>query len=305
MNSPHTRRSGRRRRAPVSAWHAAVFIFGAAVSAFGLVAVYWFFVRTRLGQFLDESALDEASSASRRVAGSAASFLDYLPVISVVVAAVVVLVVCLVRGRWTSAGIAVGAMAAANLTTQILKNFVFDRPDRGIETLHFNSLPSGHTTLAASSAAAIFLMVSPKWRPLVATVGGAYSAIAGVSTLTNAWHRPADVIAAYLVVTFWTLIGGLIILHTGPRWNVWRGYNRHWGSWSFWPGVCVFVGALAAAAAVLFTFIGGVPDTPVVPQSPPTPHYYWAGLAMIVATAALLAALTIWVFGRAARIRHR
>ena len=300
MYWPHNRRARRRRHASVSRWHAAVFAFGAAVSAAGLAAIYWLFVRTTTGQYLDESALDEADSASSDVAGSAASFLDSLPLVSVAVAAVVLLAVCLVKHRWREAGIAVGALVAANLSTQVLKNFVFDRPERGIETLHFNSLPSGHTTLAASSAAAIFLVVSPKWRPLVAAAGGAYSAIAGASTLTNAWHRPADVIAAYLVVTFWTLVGGLLILHFGSRWNVWSGYNRHPGSWALWPGLCVFVGILAAAVAALFTFIGGVPAEPSIPRVPRTPYFYWAGVSMIVACASLLAALTTWVFGRAA-----
>src|SRR6476660_4820664 len=58
----------------------------------------------------------------------------------------------------------------------------------------------GHTTLTASAAAAVFLMVSPRWRPLAGFLGGSFAVATGVSTLINQWHRPADVVAAFLVV---------------------------------------------------------------------------------------------------------
>src|SRR6476660_9933969 len=119
-------------------------------------------------------------------------------------------------------------------------------PCRGIETLEFNSLPSGHTTLAASAAAAVFLMVSPRWRPLAGFLGGSFAVATGVSTLINQWHRPADVVAAFFVVGASMLPAGWLIIRTGRSWNVWDGYNGHWASARLWVVLPVLTGLAAA-----------------------------------------------------------
>ena len=195
-----------------------------------LAATYFFFVRTTTGQFIDESALVEAVELNGTAGKAATKLLDWLPALSVVIASIVVLFVTIVRRRWTAAGIAVAACVGANVATQILKDLVPVRPYRGIETLELNSLPSGHTTMAASAAAAVFLMVSPRWRPLAGFLGGSFAVATGVSTLINQWHRPADVVAAFLVVGAFMLPAGWLIIRTGPRWNVWDGYEGHWAS---------------------------------------------------------------------------
>ena len=94
-------------------------------------------------------------------------------------AAVVVLFVTVIRRRWAAAGIAVAACIGANIATQVLKDVLPGGPYRGVETLELNSLPSGHTTLAASAAAAVFLMASPRWRPLAGFVGGTFASPPG------------------------------------------------------------------------------------------------------------------------------
>ena len=132
----------------------------------GLAATYYYFVRTTTGQFIDESALVEAVEIHGPAGKVTTRFLDWLPTISLVMAAVVVLFVTVIHRRWRAAGIALAACVAANIATQVLKQLLPVRPDRGVETLELNSLPSGHTTLAASAAAAVFLMASPRWRPL-------------------------------------------------------------------------------------------------------------------------------------------
>ncbi|MET3949203.1 hypothetical protein ABIB29_000024 [Arthrobacter sp. UYEF36] len=50
----------------------------------------------------------------------------------------------------------------------------------------------------------------------------------GVSTLINQWHRPADVVAALLVVAVFMLPAGWLIIRNGPLRNVWDGYGQHW-----------------------------------------------------------------------------
>ena len=220
-----------------------LFLLATLVSMAALAGTYYFFVRTTTGQFIDESALVEAVEIHGTAGKAANKLLDWLPALSLLISAVVVLIVTVLKRRWTAAGIAVAACVGANVATQILKDIVPDRPYRGIETLELNSLPSGHTTLAASAAAAVFLMVSPRWRPLAGFLGGSFAVATGVSTLINQWHRPADVVAAFLVVAVFMLPAGWLIIRKGPRWNVWDGYGRHWAS------VPAVAGAAAAGGA--------------------------------------------------------
>ncbi|MCY0903954.1 phosphatase PAP2 family protein [Arthrobacter sp. H14-L1] len=289
------------RRPPQAAQHPGYFWLAAAISVMATIATYLFYVRTTTGQYIDESALNEAARAQAWIGTPIASFLDALPVTSVVIAAVVVLFVTLARRRWLSAGIAVAAMIAANLCTQLIKSSLPDRPDRGVLTLGLNSLPSGHSTLAASSAAAVFLVVSPRWRPVVAFFGGSYAVFAGIATLINQWHRPADVITAFLVVACWTALAGLAVMRAGSSWNVWDGYGEHWAASRLWPFLSVLVGMLAAALAVVV--LRGI--TPPGGSRVSTTDYFWTGVALIVATGYLLTVAGTLLFGmEAPRRRH-
>ncbi|GLU59578.1 phosphatase PAP2 family protein [Paenarthrobacter ureafaciens] len=264
----------------------------------GLFATYYFFVRTTMGQFIDESALVEAKELSGSAGKASTGFLDALPVTSLVIAAVVVLFVTVARRRWTAAGIAVAACIAANVATQVLKFLIPDRPDRGVQTLELNSLPSGHTTLAASAAAAVFLMVSPRWRPLAGFLGSTFAVATGVSTLINQWHRPADVVAAFLVVGAVMLPAGWLILRSGNQWNLWRGYGEHWASSRLWVILTVFA-VLAAGAVAAYSLLQVMPGL----STDSTVDYFWAGTAFIVLAGYLSALGSIWLFGMAARKR--
>lgn len=274
-----------------------LFVLAALACSVALGWTYWAFVRTTSGQFADESAWAEAGVAAPDSKLPVLQFLDHLPLLSLVIAAATIAFVTLVRRRWMASAIALGSIAGANLTTQVLKNLVFDRPDRGVPTLDFNSLPSGHTTLAASAAAAVFLVASPRWRPLAATAGGAYSVVAGAATFINLWHRPADVVAALLVVGIWTLLGGLLILRTGDSWNRWSGYGASWASSRWWLILCWLAGlagvALAAALYAYVQAIGPAPD----PGSARIPLFFWSGLSLIVGVGFTLSAAAGWLFG--------
>jgi len=260
-------------RAPLSA---APFVVAALMCLAGLVATYGFFVKSTTGQYIDESALVEAAVARRIIGVPTSQLLDYLPVTSVVIAAVVVLFVTLARRRWKAAGIALVAMGAANLSTQLIKVWLPNRPDVGVTTLALNSLPSGHSTLAASAAAAVFLVVSPRWRPAAAFVGGSYAIIAGVSTLINQWHRPADVLAAFFVVSVWTLAAAVLVLRSGTKWNVWLGSGQHWASSLWWS-------AAAGALALLAALATGLILRSVVPDpAASTTSFFLAGVGQIV-----------------------
>jgi membrane-associated phospholipid phosphatase len=273
------------------------FAVATLASLAALAATYFFFVRTTTGQFIDESALVEAVEIHGAAGKAANRLLDWLPAVSVLIAAVVVFVVSVLRRRWTAAGIAVAACVGANIATQILKDLVPVRPYRGIETLELNSLPSGHTTLAASAAAAVFLVVSPRWRPLAGFLGGSFAVATGVSTLINQWHRPADVVAAFLVVAVFMLPAGWLIIRTGPHWNAWTGYGEHWAASRLWLALPLLAG-LASAVLASFALLKIAPGPG---QEGSTTNYFWAGTSLIVIAGYLATVAGVWLFGQAAR----
>jgi hypothetical protein len=274
-----------------------LFLLATLGSSVGIVATYYFFVRTTTGQFIDESALVEAVAIHGPAGRAATRLLDWLPTLSVVMAAIVVLFVCIIRRRWMAAGITVTACVAANLATQVIKEIVPVRPFRGITTLDLNSLPSGHTTLAASAAAGVFIMVSPRWRPLAGFLGGSFAVASGISTLINQWHRPADVVAAFLVVGVFMFPAGWLVIRTGPKWNVWEGYGRHMGSLRLWvllPVLTVLVSA--GVAAYLLLMIAPGPG-----EEGSTISYFWAGVSIIVVAGYSASLSGVLLFGHAVR----
>lgn len=303
MSFPKTSRLPATRGTATTRWDSAgtgfLFVLATLACMVSLVATYYFFVRTTTGQYIDESALVEAATINGPAERASTKFLDWLPVISLVIAAVVVLFVTVMRRRWKSAGIAVAACVAANLATQLLKDWFPNRPFRGVQTIDLNSLPSGHTTLAASAAAAVFLVVSPRWRPLAGFLGGTFAVAAGVSTLINQWHRPADVVAAFLVVGAVMLPAGWLVLRTGKRWNVPDGRGNHWASSRLWLSLSTLAGVAAAAVAV-YSLTGIA--TGLGQES--TTNYFWAGVSLIVITGYLTTVAATWLFGLSARRRQ-
>ena len=276
-----------------------MFALATLACVVGLIATYYYFVQTTTGQFIDESALVEAVDIHGPAGKAATEFLDWLPTISLVMAAVVVLFVTVIRRRWTAAGIAVAACIGANVATQVLKDLLPPRPDKGVITLELNSLPSGHTTLAASAAAAVFLMASPRWRPMAGFVGGTFAIASGVSTLINQWHRPADVVAAFLLVGAFMIPAGWLILRYGGSWNVWDGFGRHLGSAKIWLTLPVLMGLASAGLAVYSLAMTG----PGPAQESSTANYFWAGTALIVIAGYLAIVASTSLFAYAARRR--
>ncbi len=181
-------------------------VVGALVSAVGVWAVWRVFVGTRSGQLLDQAAYEGAELGRTSLWRVAEPVLDVISVPFIATVLGLSVVVALVRRRWLLAGQVALLMAGANLTTQLLKYGVLDRPDLGVGDRLANTLPSGHTTAAASCAVALVLVVPRRWRAVAAVLGAVYAAATGVSTLVGAWHRPGDVVAAVFVVLTWTCI---------------------------------------------------------------------------------------------------
>lgn len=176
----------------------------ALLAAAGVWALWRGFVVGRTGRLLEAAALTGAEYGRNRLWQVAEPVLDVISVPFIAVVVVSAMVLAVLRRRALLAVQVALVVGGANLTTQLLKSQVLDRPDLDIGDRLVNTLPSGHTTVAGSCAVALVLAVPRRLRVLAASVGFAYTAGTGVSTLIGGWHRPSDVVAALLVVLAWT-----------------------------------------------------------------------------------------------------
>ncbi|MGV8979173.1 MAG: phosphatase PAP2 family protein [Cellulomonas sp.] len=200
-------------------------ILVAVISAVGVWLTWRVFVDTWAGQRVERATLGGAKYGQNRLWQVAEPILSVVSIGFIVVVVIVAALVAMLRRRWMLAVQVAVLMAGANLTTRVLKVFLIDRPELGIGGPGANTLPSGHTTAAASVAAVVVLVVPPRARPWAAGFGAVYTAATGVSTLVGQWHRPSDVIAGVLVVLAWSGVacalvawrpGATISSPTGP-----------------------------------------------------------------------------------------
>ncbi|MEV4690490.1 phosphatase PAP2 family protein [Micromonospora echinospora] len=195
-------------------WTAVWLVVLALLQTAAFVVVWRFAVHTELGQWLDTVALTGNRIGQDRIDGPVDTLLNAMSVVSLLAATAVIGFIALIRGRKALAVTATLLIAGANVTTQLLKHFLV-RPDFGIDPERAaagNSLPSGHTSVAASVAVALILVLPRKLRAAGAFLGAGYAAAAGVATLSAGWHRPSDAVAAYLVVGAWAAVAGLMLL---------------------------------------------------------------------------------------------
>ncbi len=174
------------------------------VSALLVAGLYVSAVRTRTGQRADEAAMI-GRSTQRVVQETATELLDTVSVLTLAAAVVGLGLLAVIRRRPRLAiGVAV-MVIGANLTTQGLKSFVLNRPDllHRPEAASNPSFPSGHATIAMTLGLGFMLVVPARFRTVAGLVGITYATLIGAGTLTAQWHRPSDVIAAYLIAAVW------------------------------------------------------------------------------------------------------
>lgn len=186
---------------------AALGLVVAVCCALATVAVYRVFVGTEPGQMVDQALLEQAAALPAVVSHSATAVLSVFTVPFVLVACAVPPVVALLRRSPWHAVAALVLVAGANITTQVLKGYVFERPDL-LALGAPNSLPSGHTTVAASIALGLAVIAPPALRIPAAVTGLAASLVVGTATIVAGWHRLSDVAAALLVAMAWA---GLVL----------------------------------------------------------------------------------------------
>lgn len=225
----------------------------------GLVTTYVLFVRVRFGQRVDGAALAGRSFVPDGFVEDAWTVLDAISVVSLAAAIVVIAVIGIGRAQSLLALAAVVVIVGANVTTQILKRAVFERPDLDlVGPLNLNTLPSGHATVALSVVAGLLIVLPARGRIVVALSGWVYATVVGVSTVTAGWHRPSDVIAAFFVVGVWAVVGlGLMAwMHSGnaaPR-----------RDWRATTGAFAGVGIAVTIALVLLAALSWLGLTEVV-----------------------------------------
>jgi membrane-associated phospholipid phosphatase len=265
----------------------------AAGQTAAFVLVWWFFVRTWRGQTLDTIALTGNSIGQDEAYGPANTVLGVVSVASLALATGVIGFIALIRGRVLLAVVATALIGGANLTTQLFK-YGTGRPALGVDPLDAytnNSLPSGHTTVAASVAVALVLVLPAALRGIGALAGATYAAAAGVATLSAGWHRPSDAVAALLVVGAWAAAAMLVLaLARPPDAEVGRPAG-HPVSLAL---LVVVGGALLAVAGLTLTVTDEVTTVPVEALSRRRLFVAYAGSAAgIAGTAALTMALVL------------
>jgi membrane-associated phospholipid phosphatase len=183
----------------------------AVVAVLGVVATWRVFVDTWAGQWTEEAVLRGAEYGQGTLWTVAEPVLDVVSVTYIALVLGAAMLIALVRRRWALAIQVVVLVAGSNISTQLFKRIVTERPELGVPGPDMNALPSGHTTAAASVSAVLVLVVPPRVRPWAAVLGAGYTAATGISTLVGQWHRPSDVVAAVLVVLFWSCVTCVLV----------------------------------------------------------------------------------------------
>nr|WP_300337085.1 phosphatase PAP2 family protein [Actinomyces sp.] len=177
-----------------------------AVASFVTLLGSWYLmVATRSGQLVEHAAITGSFIGARFVTSQARWLLSTVSMPAAIALVLVILVIGLRGSARRRAWWAAAVVVAVNVSAQVLKHWVLTRPDYGVSLRYdgANTLPSGHTAMAASAAVALVLVVAPAWRGAAAWAGAALAALMGYSTLVCQWHRPADVVAAIALAVGW------------------------------------------------------------------------------------------------------
>lgn len=188
------------------------FALAALILTVAFVATYLFFVRTYVGQIVDERAFIGASAQHDAVYRAMGMVLGNVPVVAIGGGILITLVIGIVTRRFTHLVVALGVGTVAVIAAELAKHVFLVRAETGATDLLDNSFPSGHATVAAAAAFAVFVVSPPRWRPLAAIVGGAFAVLTGIGLVIQQWHRPSDVVAAFMLVAVCGCVGGIALL---------------------------------------------------------------------------------------------
>jgi membrane-associated phospholipid phosphatase len=224
--------------------------------------VYYVSVRTVRGRLVSDASLRGAISSGASVQDTVESILDIISVGSLLGAVAVIALIALLRLDRVRGLASIAVLVTANVATQVLKQQIITRPDLGVDEIApatLNSLPSGHTTAAFSAVAALLIVLPARLRAPAALIGGAFATVTAVATMFAGWHRPADAMAAFLVVGVCTMlaISAVILLEgPGPRAPASSSVRLRW-----WIAPAVGALSLGGALSVGLSVLAPIRDT--------------------------------------------
>lgn len=209
----------------------------------GLAIGFAIFVRTETGQRIDQGAFEGRGIATPGARDAAADLLTTISLGALILAVVLLAGQAMFRRRLVLALVAAAVIGGSILTTEILKHVLLQRPDLIGRAPFANTFPSGHATIAFGVGVAATLVVPPRARRLTALLAVAYGVAVGVALIAAGWHRPSDVVGAYLVVAAWAAAAALAAQAIDR--DAFRGAEESW------PGHSGALGYLLLGAGVL------------------------------------------------------
>lgn len=226
--------------------------------AAGFALVYSVTVRTVQGRLFGDATLRGAMLTSSAMAHSVEAILNVVSVASLVAAIALVTMVALVRLERSQGLAAVGILVGANFSTLVLKRYLLERPDFGINEVSpatLNSLPSGHTTAVFSAFVALVFVVPARLRYPVSVAALAAAIVTALATMSAGWHRAGDSMAAFLLVGVWaTIAAGAVVLADAPHTSDRAKFE--WPASTRW--VATVAGGTIALGLVLGTALNAV-----------------------------------------------
>jgi membrane-associated phospholipid phosphatase len=256
-----------------------------------LVVTYLLFVRTYHGQKLDQGAFDGRALADGRARIAADHLLTTISVASLALALLVLMAQAALRKRVGLSLVAGAVIVGAVLTTEVLKHWLLERPDLLARTLYRNSFPSGHATVAFSVGVAATLVVPPRLRRPTAALAVLYAGGIGVAVIAAGWHRPSDVVGAFLVTIAWA--AGIVAFAATRDERAYLRTERSWPDGTvalryLLVGIALAALGFLAAVAVAFASETGRIGWTIVDAA------FLAACASVVALAAVLMAALLY-----------
>jgi membrane-associated phospholipid phosphatase len=193
------------------------FALVSVVAVVVLILLYVLAVRTRIGQEFDDIAFAGRSVEDPQVTRELNELLLSVTRSTLVLLTAALVVFALVRRRVRLA-LAVGlAVSISVVTTEVLKSLILERPPLDeIAGIAENSFPSGRATIGMSLSLGMVMVAAHRWRWAAMIAALLLSLTFGIGVLATGWHRPSDVIAAYLVcTTVFAAVTALLIRSAG------------------------------------------------------------------------------------------
>jgi hypothetical protein len=178
------------------------FLVGTIVCFLLLISFYVVLVGTDWGHQLDDDAFLGRGAISRQVVRVDSALLMRVSTGTIMIAAVVLLLISVVRRRALVGVLAIAGFFAAVAGAEILKDFVF--PWRALvpddarlgQDFQGNTYPSGHATIATAFLLSLLLVSPPRWRWWLTAIAGAAGTIFTAGVLFAGWHRASDALGA-------------------------------------------------------------------------------------------------------------